>query len=220
MYTLYSVPDWASLCVHLALEEMGQPFERRVLDWDAGELRSPEFLARSPFGLVPALQTPDGPMFETGAILLWLSERHGLAPAPMSPGRAGFLKWFFFVNQSVHTTALYLLHPYRPAGEGASRQAADIAHARMTDHLAAIEAMIALENPVWLSTAQPSILTCYLGMLVRWCVAFPAFPEHAINLDATPLLKAVLAAAEARPAAIKVAAAEGLGPTIFTNPAA
>ena len=157
-------------------------------------------------------------MFEVGAILLWLSERHGLAPAPLSAQRAAFLKWFVFVNQSVHTTALSLLHPYRPAGEVVAREVAEIAHARMTDHLAAIEEMIAMEEPVWLSSALPSVLTGYLGMLVRWCVGFPAYPDHAINLDATPALRAVLAAAEARPAALKVAAAEGLGQTMFTRP--
>lgn len=219
LYTLYSVPDWASLCVHLALEEMGLPFERRVMDWDAGDMNSPAFRSLSPFGLIPALQTPDGPLFETGAILLWLSERHGLAPAPLSAERAAFLKWFFVVNQSVHSNALFLIHPYRPAGDIARRETADIAHARTKDYLAAIDAMIMADKPLWLSAAQPSVLTCYLGMLVRWCVAFPAYPEHAINLDATPALKAVLAAAESRPAALRVATAEGLGPTIFTNPA-
>lgn len=219
MYTLYAVNDWASLCIHLALEEMVQPFVRQVMDYDAGDMHSPAYLAISPFGLIPGLQTPDGPMFETGAILLWLSERHGLAPAPLSRDRAAFLKWFVFVNTSVHSTAMHLLHPYRPAGEGASRQVADIAHARMTDHLTAIEAMIVTDKPQWLSTDQPSVLTCYLGMLVRWSVGFPAYPEHAINLDATPALKAVLAAAESRPAARKVAAAEGLGTTMFTRPA-
>ena len=219
MYTLYSVPDWASLCVHLTLEEIGQPYERRVMDFDAGEMNTPAFRAISPFGLVPALQTPDGPLFETGAILLWLSERHGLAPAPLSSQRTAFLKWFVFVNTSVHQTALYLLHPYRPAGESASRAVAEIAYAKLTDHLAAIEAMILAEKPLWLSTAQTSVLTFYLGMLVRWVVAFPAYPDHKIDLDATPALRAVLAAAEMRPAALKVAVAEGLGPTIFTNPA-
>ena len=219
MYTLYSVPDWASLCIHLALEEMGLPFERRVLDWDAGDVNDPAFRAVSPFGLIPALQTPDGPMFETGAILLWLSERHGLAPAPLSRDRAAFLKWFVFVNTSVHGTALNLLHPYRPAGDAAAPEVARTAFARMNDHLAAIELMIAAERPVWLSTAHPSVLTYYLGMLVRWCVGFPAYPEHAIDLNQTPQLKVVLAAAETRPAALRVAAAEGLGPNMFTNPA-
>ena len=119
----------------------------------------------------------------------------------------------------VHNTALYLLHPHRPAGEAAMREVAEIAHAKINSQLAVIEAMIVAEKPVWLSAAQPSVLSYYLGMLVRWCVAFPAYPEHAVDLDATPALKAVLAALEVRPAALRVAAAEGLGATMFTNPA-
>jgi glutathione S-transferase len=219
MYILHSIPDWASLCVHITLTEMGVPFALRLHDYDAGTLNTPAFRAISPFGLIPALETPDGPMFETGAILLWLSERHGLAPAPLSRDRAAFLKWFVFVNTSVHNTAVLILHPERPAGEDAAHLVASTAHKQMQAHLAAIEAMIVADKPVWLSGAQPSVLGHYLGMLVRWTVAFPTYPEHTIQLDDTPALKAVLSALETRPAAQKVALAEGLGPTIYTNPA-
>jgi glutathione S-transferase len=219
MYILHSIPDWASLCVHVALTEMGVPFTLHLHDYDAGTLNNPAFRAINPFGLLPALETPDGPLFETGAILLWLSERHGLAPAPLSVQRAAFLKWFVFVNTSVHSTAVLLLHPERPAGDAATYAVAQTAHPQMQSHLAAIDTMIAADKPLWLSSTQPSVLSHYLGMLVRWVVGFPAYPEYAIELAAFPALHAVLTALEARPAALEVAAAEGLGPTIYTAPA-
>lgn len=220
MYVLHSVSDWASLCIHVALVEMDVPFTLHLHDYDAGTLNSPTFRAINPFGLLPALETPDGPMFETGAILLWLSERHGLAPTPLSRERAAFLKWFVFVNTSVHSTAVLLLHPERPAGDFAAVAVAQTAHTQMQNHLAAIDTMIATEKPLWLSSAQPSVLSHYLGMLVRWVVAFPAHPDHAINLATYPALEAVLTALESRPAVLKAAAAENLGPTIYTNIAA
>ena len=99
MYVLHYVPDWASICVHLALAEMGVPYRLNLIDADGGGLTQPDHLRRQPFGLIPALDSPAGPIFETGAILLWLSERHGLAPAPGSPERAAFLSWFVFTNQ-------------------------------------------------------------------------------------------------------------------------
>lgn len=79
MYRLFGVPDFANLAVHVALEEAGVPYEVVFLDSEAGELQSPVHLARHPLGLVPALETPEGMMFETGACLLYLGERHGLA---------------------------------------------------------------------------------------------------------------------------------------------
>ena len=91
MYILHSTPDSAALIVRLALEEMGVPFETRAIDRPAGELDSPAYRAMNPLGQIPAFQGPDGPMFETAAIILYLSEKHGLAPAPGSPDRAAFL---------------------------------------------------------------------------------------------------------------------------------
>ena len=86
-YRLYGVRDFANLAVHLALEATGAPYEAIFLDPD--DLKSPAHLARHPLGMVPMLETPDGPMIETAAILLWLADRHGgLAPAPDSPQRA------------------------------------------------------------------------------------------------------------------------------------
>ena len=91
MYTLHASPDFASFVVHIVLEELGVPYKLHLLDFDAGDLQLPAHLAVNPFGKIPALQTPDGPMFETAAILLWLSDRHNLGPMPHDPARGTFL---------------------------------------------------------------------------------------------------------------------------------
>ena len=71
--------------------------------------------------------------------------------------------------------------------------------------------MVAAEAPSWLST-EPSIFGYYLAVLMRW-LAGP-FPSSDY-----PALQPILAALEIRPAARAVAEAEGLGDSIFTNPA-
>lgn len=217
MYVLHSVPDWASLIVHLALEEMGVPFDRRVLDPAAGDLETPAFLAVNPQGLVPALETPDGPMFETGAILLYLSERHGLAPAPGTPDRAPFLTWFAFTQATLHPTVMALLHPYRAAGETASAEVGTRAAVRLRQQLGTVERMVTAKRPAWLSPAAPSVLTGYLGVLMRWAQAFAPLPDQAIEIAGFPALHAVLAAAEMRPAARRVAEREGLSGRFLTE---
>lgn len=217
-YRLYGVPDFANLAVHLALEETAAPYEAIFLDAEAGALKAPDHMARHPLGMVPALETPDGTMIETAAILLWLADRHGgLAPAPDHPDRAAFLSAFFFTTSNIHIAALDLLHPYRPAGEDANRAVATGARERLVIRLAVLD-RIAGENPAWWPVGTANILTIYLGMLTRWTAAFPAFDDLAVELSAFPALWARAAAYETRPTAQRVAALHGLTGRFLTEP--
>jgi glutathione S-transferase len=216
MYVLHAVPDFASLAVHLTLEEAGAPFALRVLDPAAGDLAAPAFRAVNPHGKIPALETPDGPMFESGAILLWLAERHALAPLPGSRERAAFLKWFVFVNVNVHADVAHLLHPERAAGGAARAEVGAAAAARLRGHLAALDA-VAAAAPAWLSAAQPAPLAVYLAMLVRWAQAFPADPAQSVRTAGFPALHALAVALEQRPAVRRVAAREGLPPDFLSD---
>lgn len=216
MYTLHAIPDFASLIVHLVLAELNVPHSLVLHDME--DLQTPAYRAIHPFGKIPALETPQGPMFETGAILLWLAETHGaLAPPPGDPARTGFLSWFVFINHNLHTTMMHLLHPSRPGGDAATALVAPAAHAAMRAHLAALEAMVARDRPLWLSPDQPSILSLYLAVLMRWTAGFAYDPAHNIPVADYPALHAVLLALESRPAVQRVAAIEGLGPTPFTK---
>ena len=219
MYTLHHFPDYASHCAQVALEEMGVPYDVRPIDFDTNDAERPEFRAISPFGLVPALETPDGPIFETGAILLWLSERHGMAPVPITPERAAFLKWFIFVANTLHPGAMALLHPERPAGKAAAREVSRIASANLKMQIDALEAMVQEDAPEWLSGTTPIVLGYYVAMLIRWIQSFPPYPEDAVTLDRAPALRSVLALLETRPAVRRVAEAEGLGEAIYSIPA-
>jgi glutathione S-transferase len=219
VYTLHAIPDFASFIVHLVLEELGQPYSLQTHDFDNGDLDSPAFRATNPFGKIPAIETPDGPMFETAAITLWLADRHGsLAPAPTDPDRADFLSWFFFNNFSLHTGMMALVHPYRPGGDDMSYPVSETTHARLMGELAILNTMIETRKPRWLSPDQPSILTYHLAVLMRWMKAFAKFPEHAIDSTKFPAIHAILRAMETRPAAIRAAADEGLTGTFFSNP--
>lgn len=221
MYVLQAVSDFASFIVHIVLEELDVPYRLNRLDIAAGDLDTPEHRALNPFGKIPALQTPEGPMFETAAILLWLADRHGaLAPAPTAPERAAFLSWFCFTNFSLHTGMMDLVHPHRAGGEAASRAVSEATHARLVAQLATLNEMVATRKPDWLSPDHPSILAYYLSVLLRWMRAFPAHPEHAIALSTFPALHAICRAMESRPAAIRAAQDEGMTGTFFSNPEA
>lgn len=216
--TLHHAPDFASTIVRFALEELELPHTLALVDIDGGALASPEYHQVNPVGLIPALETDHGPMFEKAAILLWLVDRTGrLGPGPTDPDRGAFLSWLFFTSNALHQAALAMFYPHRPAGEANTDAARTAAQEQITARLGLIEAMLATQTPRWLSPDHPGVLGYYIGILVRWLILLPPAP-YGIVLADFPYLKAVLAAHEARPAALRVAASDGLGPTPFTNP--
>lgn len=88
--------------VLLALEEMGVPFEPHAVDTRKGDQFSPAYLALNPNGKVPAIVDGDVTVFDSNAILLYLTETTGrFGPAAGSRGRAEFLSWLMFVATGV-----------------------------------------------------------------------------------------------------------------------
>ena len=219
MYVLHYSPDSASMAVRMVLEELNLPYRLRLVNREDGTRDTAGYRALQPLGLIPALETPDGAMFETAAILLWLADHlpgARLAPAPGDPARGDFLKWFFYTSTNLHPTLLQVFYPARLIGPEAAEAVQTAARARFVSFLPSLEA-VAATGPDWLSPAQPSILGYYLAMLLRWMGSFP--PEGGLRIDPAdyPALHRVLAALETRPAAQSVAQDEGLGPLPFTE---
>lgn len=217
MYILHGVADWGSQVVHLALAELGQPYSFKALDWDAGDFSTPEFLALNPFGRVPVLETPDGPVFETLAVLLYLSERHSaLAPAPGTAGRAAFLTALTLITNSIHPGAMALIHPERPAGDAAQEAVSTTTHARLRQEMGYLNDLAAAGKG-GLAADEVTIAGLYLAMLMRWMAAFAVYPQHAILPADYPALLALLHGLEARPAVQAVLADEGLPADAFSG---
>lgn len=99
MIRLHHVPGSRSLRVLWLLEELGIEADLQSWSLTDGSLRSPEFRALSPAGRIPALEYEDVVIFESGAIVEYLTEQTGrLAPAPGTPERAAFLGWVHFAE--------------------------------------------------------------------------------------------------------------------------
>ena len=80
----------------IALEELGVPYEVRHVHLDAGEQLKEEFVALNPNHKIPVLEDDDLVIWESGAILLHLAERHGkLLPADPR-GRIAAIQYAFF----------------------------------------------------------------------------------------------------------------------------
>lgn len=217
MLTLHHAPDFASTIIRMALEELELPHTLAIVDFDGGALATDEYRRVNPIGLIPALETDTGPMFETAAILLWLVDRTGkLGPGTGDPDRGAFLSWLFFTSNALHTASLAMFYPHRPAGEANTDAARAAAHDQVIARLGLIEALIANQHPRWLSPDQPGVLGFYIGVLIRWLTSLPPAP-YRIDLAAFPQLRAVLEAHESLPSVQRVAADEGLGLHPFTK---
>lgn len=85
--------------ISIALEELGLPYDLRVLDLGKLEQKQPWFLAINPNGRIPAIidhDADDFAVFESGAILIYLAEKTGrLLPAD-ARGRSRVLQWLMF----------------------------------------------------------------------------------------------------------------------------
>ncbi len=93
--------------VRWALEEVGQPYEVRLVSYRA--MKEPAHLALHPFGQIPTYEEGDLALFETGAIVFHLAQRHaGLLPED-ADARARAITWMFAALNTVEPPILELV---------------------------------------------------------------------------------------------------------------
>ncbi len=99
---LYSINSPNGVKVSIMLEETGLPYEPHLVDIGENESWTEEFLSLNPNGKIPAIIDPDGPggkplpLFESGAILLYLADKTGQL-VPRDPARRyETIQWVFW----------------------------------------------------------------------------------------------------------------------------
>jgi GSH-dependent disulfide-bond oxidoreductase len=79
--------------VSIMLEECGLPYTPHFIDMAAQEQKTPEFLAINPNGRIPAIVDNGFPVFESGAILIWLAEKAGKFLPSDPKARSTVVQW-------------------------------------------------------------------------------------------------------------------------------
>ena len=93
--------------VRWALEEVGQAYEVRLISFSA--MKEPAHRALHPFGQIPTYEEGDLALFESGAIVLHIAERHaGLLPDDVN-ARARAISWMFAAVNTVEPPILELV---------------------------------------------------------------------------------------------------------------
>ena len=101
MIQVWSWPTPNGHKVHIMLEELALPYTVTPVNIGAGEQFKPEFLAITPNHRIPAIVDPDGPggtlpLFESGAILIYLAEKTGKLMPTEARARYACLQWLMF----------------------------------------------------------------------------------------------------------------------------
>jgi glutathione S-transferase len=111
--TFYTNPMSRGRIIRWMLEEVGQPYETKILRWETGEAKAADYLAVNPMGKVPAIVHDGVVVTECAAICAYLADafpQAGLAPPAHSRLRGPYYRWLFFgagpIEQAVGAKAV------------------------------------------------------------------------------------------------------------------
>jgi glutathione S-transferase len=212
MLHLHYFPGNASMTPHLVLEELGVPFELKLVDRASNAHKSFEYLKLNPNGLIPVLVDGDLVLYETAAIVLHLVDSQpaaGLAPAIGSAERAQFYKWVVWLAASLQSQMPMYFYSdrYVNAGNGTgASQVEAAAEAKIAALVDQIDAHLAAQGGPWMLGERFSALDPYAFMLCRWTRGMHR-PARTLP-HVAPFLQRVLA----RPATQRVLVTEKLQP--------
>lgn len=205
MYTLYGSPSTAGTAIHWLLLELEVPFEVRLLDFDRGEHKTPEYLALNPDGVVPTLIVDGAPVTQMAGIAALLAERHpeaSFAPPPGARDRAAYLSWSFWLANSFQPHFRAWFYPREPAGGEAPEAVQAAARARIEAGLARLDAHLAGRD--YIVGDYFTTVDLLATILCRWSRNMPRPATE------WPNLKRYLDRIRQRPALREVHAREGL----------
>lgn len=211
---LHFAPATCARVTLTALEEIGEPFETRLIAFLAGEHRKPEFLAVNPAGKVPALETPSGVIVQNAAILTYLAEQHpeaGLLPAREDAvGRADVLAQLLHCASDLHPAVFrFVLAPMLSTEASHGPGIREKAREALEFYLQSIEQRLS-EQP-WMLPEGWSIIDAYIAWIWFRITgagfdggAFPALQSHYERANERPSAKAALRHEEKAQAELKV----------------
>ena len=175
--------------VRWALEEVGKPYEVRLVSFQA--MKEPAHLALQPFGQIPTYEEGDLALFETGSIVFHIADRHvGLLPDD-SNARARAITWMFAALNTVEPPILELATAKLLEGDKPwTRERLPLVVDRLRERLKQLSARLA--NADWLDGAFSA------GDLMMVSVLLRLRPSGILN--ECPNLAAYVARGESRPA--------------------
>lgn len=186
----YTNPMSRGRIIRWMLEEVGQPYDTKVLAWETGAAKSPEYLAVNPMGKVPAITHGGTVVTECAAICAYLADafpQANLAPAHGSKDRGDYYRWLFFgagpIEQMASFGALGVEVP--------EEQRAMVGFGSPADVLNTLEG--ALKGREFLAGDHFTAADLYIASHLAWGMQFG-------TIEARPAFQAYVARHTSRPA--------------------
>ena len=199
---LFIAPGTCARVACIALEEVGLPFETRVIRFLKGEHKSPAYKQFNPKGKVPALVMDGETLTENVAILCYLHERFPearlLPPAGDALARARQVADLAFCATTLHPLVSRIRFPQLVAGPDVAAQIYLAASEAMKEYFQLVEDRLA-GSPWWYGDAW-SAMDAYLYW-VFWRVEgagfdvgpYPHYSDHARRIEQRPAVQRALA---------------------------
>jgi glutathione S-transferase len=195
---LFYNPMSRARIVHWMLEEVGVPYTIKLINFDQGEHKRPEFLAINPMGKLPTIQHGGTVVTEAAAICAYLADTFpaaNLAPPQNSPERGTYYRWMFFGAGCVEPAAIDRMFK-RPSVDRPSA----LGYGSYEDTMHALEG--ALSPGPFILGERFSAADVYVGSQLMWGMQAkaieprPAFQKYSDALMQRPALKRVFAQSE------------------------
>jgi glutathione S-transferase len=166
---LYYAPGACSLASHIALEEVGLPYETQKMNLAEGDQRKPEYLRLNPRGRVPTLVVDGEPMTENVGILTFVAGGHpqaGIWPKK-TWDQAKLVSTMAWLSNTVHPAYGHIVRPERYADDDASREAIKTkGRAVFEGYLREVDGLLAGQK--WCIANQYTVADGYLLVFYRW----------------------------------------------------
>jgi len=177
--TLYHAAPSRSSIVLWMLEELGQPYDIKLIKLSAGDNLKPDYLAINPMGKVPALKHGDTVITEAAAICTYLADEFPGAKLNIpigTPRRGVYLKWLFFGPSCIEPAVIDRAAPRKEEARRGMLGYGDF------DTVMNVVAQAVAKGP-WLMGEQFTAADVIVGANIRWGMMFKMIPPRQEFLD-------------------------------------
>jgi GSH-dependent disulfide-bond oxidoreductase len=201
---LYGLPTPNGVKVSILLEETGLPYDAHLVSFETNDQLTPEFKSLNPYGKIPAIIDPNGPngeplpLFESGAILIYLADKSGQFLAREGAARYETIQWLMFQMGGVGPMFGQIGFFHKFAGKDfEDKRPRDRYVAEAKRLLQVLDARLA--QRAWVAGDDYTIADMAIFPWVRNLVGFYAAGEL-VGIDAYPHVTRALETFRARPA--------------------
>ena len=177
--TLYHAAPSRSSIVLWMLEEVGQPYDIKLIKLSEGEQQKPDYLAINPMGKVPALKHGDTVITEAAAICTYLADEFPGAKLNIpigTPRRGVYLKWLFFGPSCIEPAVIDRAAPRKEEARRGMLGYGDF------DTVMSMVAQAVAKGP-WLMGEQFTAADVIVGANIRWGMMFKMIPPRQEFID-------------------------------------